>query len=181
MFEALARANRRVTMWLAWIAAVALALIALVTFGDVVGRYFFNASFAFTVELTGMLMAVIVFFGVGLVTLDDAHICADVVTMRLPERLRALFGLVTNLIAFGFIAVLTWQLWVYALFLYGKGDTTQVWTVPLWPVAIAVALGSIFILTGLLLHVAGAFRRLTGQVTEPIPPAPQPAPLFSPE
>src|ERR1051325_12052015 len=103
MFEALARANRRVTMWLAWIAAVALALIALVTFGDVVGRYFFNASFAFTVELTGMLMAVIVFFGVGLVTHDDAHICADVVTMRLPERLRALFRLAPNLICFRFL------------------------------------------------------------------------------
>ena len=38
VIDALARANGRVTMGLARIAAVALAVIAAVTFGDVVGR-----------------------------------------------------------------------------------------------------------------------------------------------
>ena len=84
--------NGRVTLWLARIAAVALAVIAVVTFGDVVGRYFFHAPFAFTVELTQMAMAIVVYFGVGLVTHEDAHISADVVTLRLPPRWRALFG-----------------------------------------------------------------------------------------
>jgi TRAP-type C4-dicarboxylate transport system permease small subunit len=181
-WEALARANRRIAIWLAWIAAFALTLIALVTFGDVVGRYFFHAPFAFTVELTQMAMAIIVFFGVGLVTHDDAHICADIVTMRLPDRLRTLLGLVTNLLAIGFIAVMSWQLWLYAFFLYGKGDTTQVWTVPLWPIAFGVALGSVFILTGLFLLIAGAARRLTGQAEEmPGQTAPEIAALSSPE
>ena len=63
-----------------------LAVIAAVTFCDVVGRYFFNAPFAFTVELTQMAMALVVYFGVGLVTHEDAHISADVVTLRLPPR-----------------------------------------------------------------------------------------------
>src|SRR5437762_13624275 len=95
--DALARANGRAALWLARLAAVALAIIALVTFGDVVGRYFFHAPFAFTVELTQMAMAVIVFFGVGLVTHESAHICADIVTMRLPERVRVLFALITEI------------------------------------------------------------------------------------
>src|SRR3954453_4543924 len=125
-FGALARANGQVAIWLARIAAFALAVIATVTFGDVVGRYFFHAPFAFTVELTQMAMAVIVFFGVGLVTHDHAHICADVVTARLSDRLRMLFGLLTNLIALGFGGVMSWQLWLYAVFLLGKRDTTQV-------------------------------------------------------
>ena len=181
IWDGLARANRRIAMALAWIAAFGLELIALVTFGDVVGRYFFHAPFAFTVELTQMAMAVIVFFGVGLVTHDDAHICADVVTARLSDRLRMLFGLLTNLIALGFAGVMSWQLWLYAVFLFGKGDTTQVWTVPLWPIAFAVAVGSIFIVTGLLLHVAGVFRRLSGEVPVPLPAAPEANALFSPE
>src|SRR5205085_9861325 len=120
--DALARANGRASLWLARLAALALAIIAVVTFGDVIGRYFFHAPFAFTVELTQMAMAVIVFFGVGLVTHEDAHICADVVTARLSDRLRLLFGLLTNLIALGFAAVMSWQLWIYAVFLFGKGD-----------------------------------------------------------
>src|SRR5213079_1815599 len=108
--DALARANGRASLWLARIAAVALAVIALVTFGDVVGRYFFHASFPFTVELTQMAMALVVYFGVGLVTHENAHISADVVTLRLPTRLRALLAILTNLLALAFLALMVWRL-----------------------------------------------------------------------
>src|SRR5205823_6000759 len=159
-FEAVALANGRVTLWLARIAMVALALIAVVTFFDVIGRYFFHAPFAFTVELTSFAMALIVFLGVGLVTHEDAHISADVVTLRLQPRLRALFALVTNLLALAFVAAMVWRLWWQAEFLYGKGDTTMVWTLPLWPVAVAIAAGSVLLLTGLLLHLVTAWQDL---------------------
>jgi len=165
--DAIVRANGRVTMWFARIAAFALALIAVVTFCDVIGRYFFRAPFAFTVELTSFAMAVIVFFGVGLVTHEDAHISADVVTLRLPARLRALFALVTNFLALGFLALMAWRLWLYAGFLFQKGDTTQVWDVPLWPVAFAVAFGSLFLLTGVLLHLVGAWRHVRNPEAPP--------------
>src|SRR6266478_5725337 len=153
IIDALTRANERITMWLARIAEVALALIAVVTFCDVIGRYFFHAPFAFTVELTSFAMAVIVFFGVGLVTHEDAHISADVVTLRLPPRLRAVFALVTNLLALGFLALMAWRLWLHADFLLAKGDTTMVWQLPLWPIAFAVAFGILFLLTGVLLQL----------------------------
>src|SRR3954468_8363855 len=106
MIEYLMRANGRVALWLARIASVALAIIAVVTFIDVVGRYFFNAPFAFTVELTQLAMAIVVYFGVGLVTHEDAHISADVVTLRLPPRGRALFALVMNLFAAAFLVLM---------------------------------------------------------------------------
>jgi TRAP-type C4-dicarboxylate transport system permease small subunit len=155
-------------MWLARVAMFALALIAVVTFGDVIGRYFFHAPFAFTVELTSFAMAVIVFFGVGLVTHEDAHISADVVTLRLPVRLRALLAIVTNLLALGFLALMTWRLWLYAAVLFEKGDTTQVWAVPLWPLAFAVAFGSLFLLTGVLLQLNGALRLFKQPETMPV-------------
>src|SRR6184192_2614813 len=161
--DALARANGRASMWLARIAAVALAIIAVVTFGDVIGRYFFHAPFAFTVELTQIAMGIVVYFGVGVVTHEDAHISADVVTLRLPPRLRSLFALVTNLLALAFLAIMVWQLWLQAEFLYGKGDTTMVWQVPLWPVAVAIAAGAVLLLTGVLLQLIGAWRRLSGR------------------
>ena len=68
-----------------------------------IGRYFFHAAFTFTVELTQMAMALVVYFGVGLVTHERGHISADVVTLRLPPRLRALLALVTNLLALAFV------------------------------------------------------------------------------
>jgi TRAP-type C4-dicarboxylate transport system permease small subunit len=169
IFDLLARANGWVAMWLARIATCALAVIAAVTFGDVVGRYFFHAPFAFTVELTQMAMALVVYFGVGLVTHEDAHISADVVTLRLRPRLRALFALVTNLLALAFLAVLVWRLWLQAEFLLTKGDTTMVWTVPLWPVAFAVAAGSVLFLTGVFLHLVGAWETFSNPERAPAP------------
>src|SRR5947207_14318262 len=129
MLGALGRANGWITLWLARIASAALALIAIVTFIDVVGRYFFRAPFAFSVELTQLAMAIVVYFGVGLVTHEDAHISADVVTLRLPPWLRALFALAMNLLGAAFLLLMVWRLWVQADFLSGKGDTTMVWKV----------------------------------------------------
>lgn len=172
MIAALTRANGRVTLWLARAACVALIVIAMVTFIDVIGRYFFRASFPFTVELTQLAMAIVVYFGVGLVTHEDAHINADVVTLRLSPRRRALLALLTNLLALGFLAVMVRCLWVQANFLFAKGDTTMVWTVPLWPFAFAVAFGSLFLLTGVVIQVLHAWARLTGVEPEPAPAEP---------
>src|SRR6266513_2449210 len=119
MLGALGRANGWITLWLARIASAALALIAAVTFFDVVGRYFFRAPFAFSVELTQLAMAIVVYFGVGLVTHEDAHISADVVTLRLPPRGRALLAVVTNLLAAAFLVLMVWRLCVHAVF---RGD-----------------------------------------------------------
>lgn len=166
--DALARVNGRAALWLARAAAVALAVIAVVTFLDVIGRYFFHAPFAFTVELTQMLMAIVVFFGVGIVTHEDAHISADVVTLRLPPRWRAAVAMLMNLLSLVFLAVLVWRLWRHAEFLYGKGDTTMVGGVPLWPVAFAVALGSVFYLTGVFLHLIDAMRRVEEPEQPPV-------------
>ena len=85
--------NGLVTLWLARIATVALALIAVVTFCDVIARKVFNTGFTFTVEMTEMSMALIVFLGVGLVTHQRGHIVVDVVTLRLSERARVWLGL----------------------------------------------------------------------------------------
>jgi TRAP-type C4-dicarboxylate transport system permease small subunit len=173
--ESLAAANGRVALWLARAGAVALTVIAAVTFGDVIGRYFFHASFPFTVELTQMAMALVVYFGVGLVTHENAHISADVVTLRLPVRLRAVLAVLTNLLALGFLAVMVWRLWAQAEFLFAKGDTTMVWTLPLWPIAVAVAAGSILFLTGVLLQLIGAWRAFSNPRQAPLPVAgPQP-------
>ena len=74
-------------------------MIAVVTFCDVFARYVFSAPFTFTVELTEISMALIVFLGVGLVTHDDGHINVDVVTLRLSERRARCSSLVTNMLA----------------------------------------------------------------------------------
>jgi TRAP-type C4-dicarboxylate transport system permease small subunit len=155
------RLNGLVTSWLGRVATVALAVIAVVTFCDVIARKVFNAGFTFTVEMTEMLMALIVFLGVGLVTHERGHIVVDVLTLRLSERARVWLGLVTNVLSLGFVLIMVWRLWLQAAFILSKGDSTPIWNFPLWPIAYVVAAGSIFIVTGLVLHVLDLVDRAT--------------------
>jgi TRAP-type C4-dicarboxylate transport system permease small subunit len=153
------RLNGLITLWLARIATGALALIAAVTLCDVIARKLFNSGFTFTVEMTEMAMALIVFLGVGLVTHRREHIAVDVVTLRLPERARVWFGLGTNILSLGFVVLVVWRLWLQAAFITDKGDTTPILNFPLWPIAYVIAVGSIFLVTGLALHVLDSVDR----------------------
>jgi TRAP-type C4-dicarboxylate transport system permease small subunit len=153
------RLNGLVTLWLARIGTVALALIAVVTFCDVIARKVFNNGFTFTVEMTEMSMALIVFLGVGLVTYQRGHIVVDVVTLRLSERARGWLELVTNVLSLGFVLIMVWRLWLQAAFIASKGDATPIWNFPLWPIAYLIAAGSIFLVTGLVLHVLDSVDR----------------------
>ena len=157
------RLNGVVALWLARIATVALALIAVVTLCDVVARKVFNSGFTFTVEMTEMAMALIVFLGVGLVTHQRGHIVVDVVTLRLSERARVWLGLVTNILSLGFVLLMVWRLWLQAGFIASKGDTTPILNFPLWPIAYLIAAGSIFLVTGLVLHVLDSVDRATNR------------------
>ena len=153
------RLNELITLWLARIATGALALIAVVTLCDVVARKVFNRGFTFTVEMTEMAMALIVFLGVGLVTHQRGHIVVDVVTLRLSERARVWLGLVTNILSLGFVLIMVWRLWLQAAFITSKGDTTPILNFPLWPIAYVIAVGSLFLVTGLILHVLDSVDR----------------------
>lgn len=161
------RLNGRVTMWLARIAAFVLAALAVMTFCDVLGRYFFNAPFTFTVEITELAMGLIVYLGIGLTTHDNEHISVDFVTLRLSEWLRTLVELATSFVALAFLTIMVWRIWLRAEDLLAKGDMTQVWHIPMWPVAFAMAFGSVFLLTGVFLRMGVAFRRVRGRQGSP--------------
>lgn len=155
-----ARWNRWAATSLAYVAAAVLAMLAAVTFADVIGRYVFNRPFSFTVELTELSMGLIVYFGVGLTTHQKGHVTVDVLTLRASERGRALLEIVTGLLALLFLGLMIWRLWLRAEGLLVAGDVTQVWGIPLWPVAFAMAAAAALLFTGMAVHTAAALARL---------------------
>lgn len=163
-----AQLNGRVTLWLARVATIALALIAFVTFCDVVARRAFNSGFTFTVEFTEVSMALIVFLGVGLVTHQRGHIVVDVVTLRLSDRARIWLGLIANILSLGYVATMVWRMWGQAFFVLSKGDMTPIWNVPLWPFGFAISIGALFLVTGLALYTIDAYERVMHPEKGPI-------------
>jgi len=173
--DRLYRWNGRATTWLARVAMGALALLAAVTFCDVIARYFFNLPFSFTVEVTEILMGVMIYFAVGLTTHDNDHISVDFVTLRLSEHVRVVLGLVTNVLALGFLILMVWQLLQRAVSLFEKGDVSPIMLFPRWPTAFVMTFGALFFLTGLAVLIIAACRRLsTGGGTPPPASAPRP-------
>ncbi len=96
-------ASREDSPWISakveeFFAAAGMALICLITFGNVIVRYFTDESFAFTEEFSVFLMVFMTFVGASAAFVRNAHIRVTFVTDRLgPVAAHALELLVMAL------------------------------------------------------------------------------------
>ena len=70
------------------LAAATLGLIAVITLANVVVRYFTDASFAFTEEVSVCLMVMMTFFGAAVAVARDRHMRISFLADRLPPPWR---------------------------------------------------------------------------------------------
>jgi TRAP-type transport system small permease protein len=93
--------------------ALALGLIVLLVFSNVVGRYALGTSFAGAEELSRLLFVWLVFLGAILTLRRRAHLGVELVQARLPRKARRV------------CAVITHALTLYALWLFLVGSWAQ--------------------------------------------------------
>lgn len=67
-----------------WLAIIALAGIGIISLGNVMVRYFTNASFAFTEEFSVFFLVVLTFGGAAVAARTNEHIRITVLEDRLP-------------------------------------------------------------------------------------------------
>jgi C4-dicarboxylate transporter DctQ subunit len=94
--------------------ALALGLMTVITFGNVVARYVFNSNILWALEATVFLFAWLVLLGVSHCVKISAHLGVDVVLMLLPQGPRRLLALVSVgcCIAFSVLLLIgAWQYW----------------------------------------------------------------------
>jgi len=131
----LARAGSRTADALKLVASVLLFAMMLVTFVDVVGRYFFGHALNGAYELTEVLLGLIVFAGLPIVTWRGEHVTVDLLTTRLPAMPRLGLARLAAVVTMLVLAALAWRLGVTARDLLGYGDATVFLGIPLGPVA----------------------------------------------
>lgn len=156
----LSKRFEQVTLRLAQIGSIALGIMMLFTFFDVIGRYFFNSPIVGTVEVTELLMGLIVYLGIGYTTMLRGHIRVDILITHLPLQMQALLDLITLSIGLLFTILIGWQLWLKAADTRAAGDVTQLWELPLYPVAYVMAACSIPLIGGLLVQLMQALQTL---------------------
>ena len=152
----------RATLWLVRAGALVLAVMMLMTFFDVIGRYFLNQPIVGTVDMTELYMGLIVFLGIGATTLKRGHISVDIVVSRLRPRARLLSDLFAQAVCAVLAVLICWQLWVVAQDTFANHIVTRVWETPVYPVAYAMAAASVLMVVALLLQVVQTLVALTG-------------------
>ncbi len=155
----------RASSRLARLGAVMLAAMTLLTFVDVLGRELLSSPIAAKVEVTELLMGLTVFLAVGLTTFLRGHTRVDIVISRLPPRWQGACDGVTYAVSLLFVAAICWRLGEHALAQRGKGDLTQIWEIPLWPVTAVMVLCSLVMLVALAIQWIRAVRIAAGAET----------------
>ncbi len=114
------------------IAAVAMALVCVITFGNVLVRYFTNASFAFTEEFSVFLLVVMTLAGASAAFARNRHIRMEYFVGKLGAGARRGVELLVTLVGAVLFAVLAFYGFYLFLDDWQYGTTSPGIGVPQW-------------------------------------------------
>ena len=120
------------------VAVAIMALLCLITLGNVITRYLTSISFAFTEEFSIYLLVVLTFVGAATAFTRGQHLAIDFLAGKLPGRWRARqrrFALLCALLMFGLLA---WQGALMCWDDYETGITSPGLGLPQWWYTLAV-------------------------------------------
>lgn len=141
--------------------ALALAVMVVLVFGNVVLRYAFNSGITVSEELSRWLFLWVTFLGAVVALKDHAHLGTDVVVARLPRAARRVCLVVAQVL----------MLWTTGLLLQGSLAQTRInWDVEAPVSGLSVGwfygAGVAFAAPALLLLARDLWHALTGRMAD---------------
>jgi len=115
-----------------WVAGTAIVAMMLLTFADVVLRYF-RRPIPGTYELVCFLGAVAVSFAMAHTSIEKGHVSVSFVVTLFPSRLQRLIECMTSCFGFFFFALIAWQSFIYANDLYASHEVSLTLELPFYP------------------------------------------------
>lgn len=121
--------------------AFLLALMTLITFGQVIARYVFDYSFVWALELVTFLFAWLIFLGMSYGVRVGSHIGVDALVRALGPRSARVVGVVAALFCIGYSLIGLFGSWRYVATMHGIGTLAQDLPIPVWIPQTALPLG----------------------------------------
>ena len=167
MLEKIAHLLNRVvrppSRWLHIVGMAILAVMMVLTFVDVFGRYILNHPLTGTYEITVYMMSILVAFSLAYCAVMKGHVTVDVVVSRFPERAQAIIDSITGLIGLVLFSLITWQCALYVREQFNAGVQSLVLLIPVFPfvgvVALGLAMFTLVLLTRLIEFLSQAVKK----------------------
>lgn len=121
--------------------ALLLAIMTLVTFGQVIARYVFNYSFVWALELVTFLFAWLIFLGMAYGVRVGSHIGVDALVRSLGPRSARFVGALATIGCIVYAVILFFGAWRYVAKLHEVGTLAQDMPIALWVPRLVLPLG----------------------------------------
>lgn len=121
------RMDDRVSRWEANFIAFLMAAITLVAFSQVVARYVFNTGWTGALELTRILFAWLILFGMAYGVKIGTHLGVDAAIRLFPRPFFKLFALFGALCGILYAVILLYSDWLQLLGIDAKGGAISYW------------------------------------------------------
>lgn len=123
------------------IGIVILAVMMLLTVGDVFMRYVFRRPIMGTVELTEYMMVCVVYFALAWCAIKGKHIKVDLVVSRFSPRVLVILDSITYSAGLGLYAVITWRSFSESISVRQAHLISAMLHVPVFPFYLVLSLG----------------------------------------
>jgi TRAP-type transport system small permease protein len=135
-----------ISTYAAYIGATVLGILVLTLIYSILSRRLFAVPLKGTMELTEIGLGLITFFMLAYDSLHGESMVVDIVIDRFPRKSKAIIGVIIHLLSVAMLAVLTWQLLVQGIKLFGYHQTSSILRIPSYPFLYVAAFGT-FLLT----------------------------------
>ncbi len=116
----------RVSDAVAWVAMTGLLLQSIIILVDVLGRWLFNSPIIGLQDITGLLVVVVVAASLPACLASRGNIRIDMVGKLFGGRVERTFNAFGSICLLAFVALLAWQVLVYATEINSYGERTWV-------------------------------------------------------
>lgn len=127
-----------------YIMSIGLLLISAIVFSNVIARYFFGASFAWSEELSRYIIVWVTFIGMSSCARHDAHVKVDLLANILKGKSKWIHEIVINLIMVLLSAYMVYISFGFTITQFKGGNTSVAIAIPVWLIYVSTVIGFAF-------------------------------------
>ena len=137
---------------------IALAVMTILTFTNVVTRYVFNFSMNFAEEISTYLFVLLSLFGASIAAKRGAHLCFTLLADHVPAIVARIFEFISALAGIIFAAVIFYYGILMTKTQFSRGQLSLGVQIPEWIYGSFVPLGAFFLLVRFIELLVNALR-----------------------